>query len=122
MKPQAEKRLDQLIFRQRLKYAAMALSGAFAVLAFMLFVGYWEEKNVDRVIRSAPVHGIIEQARLKQGGSNIYQLRVRLEDGRFIKAYSLRSAGIPYRGERIDLVEMVHRSGLKDYRVTHLFS
>jgi len=120
MKAEARKKLDHLIFMQRLKMASIADNIGLAVLGFMLFIGYTEEQRIDKVTTSIAVHGTIMQADLQHGASNSYLLRVRLEDGRLIKTYSQRSAGIPYKGEQVVLTEMLHKSGLKNYKLTRL--
>ncbi len=120
MNPEARKKLDHWIFMQRVKVAGVAVSIGLTVLGLMLFIGYTGEQQVDKVISTIAVHGTILQARIQSGGSNIYQLQVKLDDGASIKTYSQRSAGIPYKGEQVDLTEMLHKSGLKNYKVTHL--
>ncbi len=120
MKEEARKKLDHLIFMQRVKFAGMVASIGMTVLGLMLFIGYAGEQKIDKVTTTTAVHGTILQARIQSGGTNIYQLQVKLDDGRSIKTYSQRSAGIPYKGEQVDLTEMLHKSGLKNYKVTHL--
>ncbi len=100
MKPEARKKLDHLIFMQRVKVAAIGGGIGLSVLGVMLFIGYTEEQRIDKVTTSTQVHGTILQAQLQGGSSNSYQLSVKLDDGRFVKTYSQRSAGIPYKGNR----------------------
>ena len=120
MKPETAKQLDRLILMQRLKVAAIASGIALAVLGFVLFIGYEEQARVDKVTATTNIHGTIVQAKRRNGRNGSYQLIVKLKNGRSIKTYSQLSAGIPYQGERVDLQEIVHKSGLKNYVVTHL--
>jgi len=122
LKPEKKKQLDRLIFLQRLRYAAIAGGISLSILAFMLFIGYQEEKRIDKVIATSNVHGTIVQAKRGSGPNVSYKLIVKLEDGRSVKSVSIRSAGIPFKGEAVDLQEMTRKSGRKNYAVLRLIN
>ncbi len=122
MKPETKKRLDHMIFMQRLKYGAMAGLAGVALLALMVFMAYEGEQRVDKVTARHHVQGIIEQVKRAQGRNNRYKLLVKLESGQRVKTTSLLSTGIPFKGERIDLTELQHKSGNKNYMVNRLIS
>ncbi len=120
MKPETARKLDRLIFLQRLKYGAMAAAVALGIAAFVLFVAYEEEVRVDKVVAMTKVHGTIVEARRQNGRNGTYRLTVRLDNGRSIKTVSLLKSGIPYVGEPVDLQETEHKSGRRNYAVTRL--
>jgi hypothetical protein len=120
MKPETTRQLNHLIFMQRLKIAAMATGGGLALLALVLFVGYETDANMDKVVKTSHMRGTILQAKRANGRNGNYKLIVKLSNGQSIRTYSLIAAGIPYSGELIDLNEIVHKSGLKNYVVTRL--
>jgi len=122
MKPETKKRLDRMIFMQRLKYGAIAGGIGVALLGFMMFMAYEEEAQVDKVVSNYSVHGTVVQAKIGLGRGSSYNLSVRLDDGRMVKTISQRSAGIPFKGEQVDLTELVRRSGNKNYVVKRLIS
>jgi len=122
MRPETKKKLDHIIFMQRLRYAAIAGGIGLALLAFMLFMAYQEEAAVDKVTATAAVHGEIIDARRGHGRNSVYKLIVKLDDGRSVKAVSLLSAGAPVHGDRIDLNEMTHQSGRRNYSVIRIIS
>ncbi len=120
MKPETKKRMDHLIFMQRLKYGAMAGGIGLVVLSFMLFMGYEQQAQIDKVTATRMVHGTILEANLARSGNASYNLTVRLDDGRSVKMVSQRASGIPYKGEQLDMKEVAHKSGRKNYIVTQL--
>jgi len=122
MKPETKKRLDRMIFMQRLKYGAIAGGIAVALLGFMMFMAYEEDARVDKVVSNHSVHGTVVLAKIGLGRGNSYNLSVKLDDGRTVKTISPRSAGIPFKGEQVDLTELVRRSGNKNYVVKRLIS
>ena len=120
MKPETAKRLDKLIFQQRLKMAGLALAIGLAILAFMLFMGYEEEAHVDKVTARSTLTGIITTALRTHGRRGGYKLRIDLNNGPSITTFSPLSTGLPYRGEQVVLQEVSHKSGRKTYIVKKL--
>ena len=120
MKAEHSRQLDRLIMQQRLRRIAIGIGIGVSILAFMLFMGYRQQTNVDPVIGTARRHGVILNVKRMVSGYAAYRLIVRLDDGRAIRTASMRSAGIPYVGEKLELTEMAHKSGRKTYRLLKL--
>ncbi len=117
MNPDVKKRLDRLIFMQRLKIGLIALGIAIAVSALLIFVGYEQTINIDKVVSSTPVKGEIVSIIRGAGRKSGYILSVKLDDGRKVQAVS-RLPRAPIAGERLVLKEAMHESGQKSYMTT----
>ncbi len=117
MKADVKKRLDRLIFMQRLKYTLVATGVIIAVLGVLLFVGYEQTIRIDKVVATTSIGGTVTQAKPGAGRKGGFRLKVSLDDGRSVGAVSFLP-GFPFKGERLSLNEIVHKSGKKDFIVT----
>ncbi len=117
MKADVKKRLDRLIFMQRLKYTLVATGVAIAVLGFLFFVGYEQTIRMDKVVATTNIDGTITQIKPGSGRKGGFRLKVSLDDGRSVGAVSFLP-GFPFKGERLTLNEIIHKSGKKDFIVT----
>ncbi len=115
-----QKKIDQLLFRQRLKRLALVALGVLALGAVGVFVLYEETVSVDRVVQVREVEGTVVSARrvaTRRGG---FQLYVQLDEGKSVRAVS-RLAQVPYAGERARLAEIRRKSGITNYVVRQLY-
>ena len=117
MKADVKKRLDRLILLQRLKYALVATGIIIAVSGFLLFVGYEQTVNIDKTVATTSIGGTVSQVRPGAGRKGGYRLKIRLDDGRSVAAVSFLP-GFAFKGERVLLDEIVHKSGRKNFIVT----
>ncbi len=117
MKPDVKKRLDHLILMQRLKIGLVALGVAFAIAGLLIFVGYEQTINIDKVIAKTPMKGTIVKVTRRAGRKGGYILQVKLKDGRSVKAFS-RLPRVPFARDRLTLMQATHESGKKTYTAT----
>ncbi len=117
MNPDVKKRLDRLILMQRLKYGLAAIAIAIAVSSLLLFVGYEQTIHIDSVVATTAMSGTISQVKHGAGRKSGFKLTVKLDDGRSVEAVSFL-ARVPFKGERLSLSEITHKSGRKNFTVT----
>jgi hypothetical protein len=121
MKEDKKKRLDRLLLMQKLKYGAMGLGAAAILAGLMFFIGYETEKKVDPIVSRRTVSGAVMDARRGAGRRSGYRLIVRLDDGRSVKSFTPPyMSAIPYRGERVELYEEIHKSARKSWSFARL--
>ncbi|HHK73950.1 MAG TPA: hypothetical protein ENJ57_02155 [Rhizobiales bacterium] len=117
MKPEVKKRLDHLIFMQRLKIGLIALALAIGVASLLIFVGYEQTVNIDKVIARTPLRGEVLKVTRKGGRKGGYILQIRLKDGSSVQGFS-RLPRIPFVGDHMTLMRATHESGQKSYLAT----
>jgi hypothetical protein len=106
MRAETRRRLDQMLWRQRLKYAGIG-AAVVLVLAAMFWFTDLDTKVVDR-----NVAGTIEQVGPvnSKNASQGLAVDVKLDDGRHVQVIALRSRE-PHVGERVEVVEHRHGTG-----------
>jgi len=117
MNPDVKKRLDRLILKQRLKYGFVAILIIIAVSSFLLFVGYEQTIHIDKVVATTTLGGSVTQVKRGAGRKSGFKVKVKLDDGRQVNAVSFL-ARVPFRGERLSVNEIAHKSGRKNFVVT----
>ena len=111
MKPEAQKELDRLLRRQRLKSLLPAAAIAVLVVAVLGYI-YWPDTQVSqRVVLGTVNNWTRPQTALGNGNAAI---TVLLEDGRTVLATSA-GGDAPEIGQSITLVQQEYASGRVTY-------
>lgn len=111
MSDDVAKRLNRILWRERLKKFAIAIV---AVSVFALYMGY-RITHEDRPTGHGNFSGVVSHTR-PTGRRNSYAVEVHLDDGRDIKTYS--STGIaPAEGARVEVSDVSFTSGRHSYRL-----
>ena len=119
MTPETKKRMDHLLFMQRLKIGLIAAAVIASILGIMVFVGYEQTIHTDKVTSTAILDGTIIDAKRGVSRSAGFKLTVKLDDGKIVESVSMLPA-IPYKGERLTVRQIVHQSGRVNYQAIRL--
>jgi len=115
-KSDTQRRLDGLLFRQRLRVILLAGAASAILITAFIFIAYERTAAIDTVVETHELGGIVTGARRSYSRRGGYSVSIRLERGRDISAIS-RLAAVPLNGKHVRVVESVHASGKKTYAV-----
>jgi hypothetical protein len=120
MKPEQARRLQRLVWRERLMtWGPRVLAVLLAFIAYGVMQYREREKRVDPVVETHEVQGEIINATHLASRGGIYTLKVRLGDGRIVDT-ATNGFLIPHKGEHAVLNEYKHASGRSTVTLTHL--
>ena len=118
-KSDTQRRLDRLLFWQRLRVGLIAGAALAGAIAVFVFLAYEQTANLDKVVKSRELGGIVTGAKRGYSRRAGYSVSIRLDRGGDISAVS-RLAVVPVKGEHVRVKEALHASGNKTYSVREL--
>lgn len=106
IREETRRKLDRLLFMQRLKWAAAALAGVAVIVGFFVLV------DLDAKVENHPVAGRVEHVGIAslKNATQAVTVDVELEDGRHARVIASKEHE-PHVGDRVSIMEHKHATG-----------
>lgn len=121
MTPEQARRLNRLIWADRLRRWGPTAIGLAALLLGMAYLMGEKLARIDTVVEAEVLHGRITDAARMAGRRGGFLVHARLDDGRDVEAIS-QLAQPPLEGEEAEIRAARHASGRVTYDVLRLLN
>lgn len=121
MTPEQSRRLNRLIWQDRLKRLLPVAVIGVVLLGAMLYVGSLRIAAIDATLETHLIHGEVLGAARLAGRNGGFQVHARLDNGSEVDAVSTLPQP-PYQGEEVEIRAAQHASGRTTYNIVKLLN